>query len=49
MYFHIDDMWSIDLAVLSDYKTSNIKGFRYIFLIFDIFSNYLWAIPLKNI
>ena len=31
-----------------DYKTSNNKGFRYIFIIIDIFSKYLWAIPLKN-
>ena len=31
-----------------DYKTSNNKGFRYIFIIIDNFSKYLWAIPLKN-
>ena len=31
-----------------DYKTSNNKGFRYIFVIIDNFSKYLWAIPLKN-
>ena len=31
-----------------DYNTSNNKGYRYIFLITDIYSEYLWAIPLKN-
>ena len=31
-----------------DYKTSNHKGFRYIFIVIDNFSKYLWAIPLKN-
>ena len=31
-----------------DYKTSNKKGFRYIFIVIDNFSKYLWTIPLKN-
>ena len=48
IYSHIDEIWSIDLADFSDYKTSNNKGFRYIFIIIDNFSKYLWAIPLKN-
>ena len=46
-YNHIDETWSIDLADFSDYKISN-KGFRYIFIIIDNYSKYLWAIPLKN-
>ena len=48
IYNHIDEIWSIDLADFSDYKTLNSKGFRYIFLVIDNFSKYLWAIPLKN-
>ena len=48
VYNHIDEIWSIDLADMIDYKFSNIKGFRYIFIIIDNFSKYLWAIPLKN-
>ena len=44
----IDEIWCIDLADFSDYKTSNNKGFRYIFIIIDNFSKYLWAILLKN-
>ena len=31
-----------------DYKVSNNKDYRYIFVIFDNFSRYVWAIPLKN-
>ena len=48
VYNHIDEIWSIDLANMVDYKVSNNKGFRYIFIIIDNFSKYLWAIPLKN-
>ena len=48
IYNHIDEIRSIDLADMIDYKTSNNKGFRYIFIIIDNFSKYLWAIPLKN-
>ena len=47
-YNHIDEIWSIDLAEFSDYKISNNKGFRYIFIIIENFSDYVWAIPLKN-
>ena len=48
VYNHIDEIWSIDLADFSDYKTSDNKGFRYIFVIIDNYRKYLWAIPLKN-
>ena len=48
VYNHIDEIWSIDLADFSDYKTTNNEGFRYIFIIIDNVSKYLWTIPLKN-
>ena len=48
MYNHIDETWSIDLADMVDYKTSNNKRFRNIFVITDNFSKFLWCIPLKN-
>ena len=48
IYNHIVETWSIDLADTIDYKISNNKSFRYIFIIIDNFSKYLWAIPLKN-
>ena len=48
VYNHINEIWSIDLADMIDYKIPNIKGYRYIFIIIDNYSKYLWAIPLKN-
>ena len=47
VYNHIDEIWSIDLADMVDYKISNNKRFRFKFIIIDNFSKYLWAIPLK--
>ena len=48
VYKSFDEIWSIDLADFSDYKTSNNEGFRYMFFIFDNFSKYSWCISLKN-
>ena len=48
VYNYIDEIWSIDLADMIDYKISNNKGFRYIFIIIDNYSKYLRAIPIKN-
>ena len=48
VYKNIDEIWSIDSADMIDYKTSNNKGYRYIFIIIDNSSQYLWCIPLKN-
>ena len=48
VFNHIDEIWSIDLADMIDYKISNNRGFRYIFIIIDNFSKYLWGIPLKK-
>ena len=48
VYNKNDEIWSIDLADMSDYKISNNKSYRYIFIVNDNFSKYLWAIPLKN-
>ena len=44
----IDEIWSIDLADMIDYQISNNKSYRYIFIVIDNFSKYLWAIPLEN-
>ena len=48
IYNHVDEIWSINLADIIDYKISNNKEFRYIFIIIDDFSKFLWAILLKN-
>ena len=45
IYNHLDEVWSIDLADMVDYKTSNNKGYRYIFIIIYNSTNYLWAKP----
>ena len=47
-YDHIEEIWRIDLADMIDYKSSNKKSYRYIFIIIDNFSKHLWAAPLKN-
>ena len=48
LYNYIDETWSIDFADMIGYKTSNNKGFRYIFIIIDNFSKFLWAKPLRT-
>ena len=48
IYNHIDKIWSIDLADFSDYKILNNKGFRYIFIIIDTFSESTSTIPLRS-
>ena len=45
---HVDEIWCIDLADMTDYKLSNNKRIRQIFGIIDIFPKYTWCIPLKN-
>ena len=48
VYNQIDEIWSIDLADFSDYKTLNNKGYRYILIIIDIFSKNVRGVLLKN-
>ena len=48
VYNNIDEIRSFDLADFSDYKISNKKGYRNIFVIFDIFSEYTWCLPVKK-
>ena len=47
-YKFFDQIRSIDLADMIDYKSPNNKGFRKIFLIFDKLSVYTGCVPLKN-
>ena len=46
--YHIDDIWSLDVLDLKDYGPGNNRGYRYVLVIIDNFSNYGWTIPLKN-
>ena len=48
IYYHFDEIWSIDSAYFSDYKKSNNKRFRNLYVIKDDFSKYLWDLPLKK-
>ena len=48
IYNHIDEIWSSDFGDMIDYKISNNRGFRCIFVTIDNFSNYTWSIPLKD-
>ena len=38
VYNYVDEIWSVDLADMVDYKISNNKGYRYIFIVIDNFS-----------
>ena len=44
----IDDTWSSDLIDMSDYDPKNNKGYRYILVVIDKFSNIGWTLRLKN-
>ena len=49
IYNHIDEIWSIDLADMIDYKKSKKnKRYRYIFIIFDTFSKNIWYVLLNK-
>lgn len=43
----IDAQWDIDLADVTNISKQN-DGFKYILFVIDIFSRYLWAIPIKS-
>ena len=48
LYNHIVEIWSMDLDDFSVYKTSNNKGFRYMFTIIDIFFVFFMGYTLKK-
>jgi transposase InsO family protein len=43
----INDLWQADLMEMIPYSKVN-KGYKYILNIIDVFSRYVWAIPLKK-
>lgn len=43
----IDDQWQTDLVDLRSLSSSN-KGYNYLLVCIDVFSKYLWVIPLKT-
>lgn len=42
-----DDLWQTDLADLQAYSREN-AGYRYILIVIDCFSKYMWTAPIKN-
>ena len=46
--YYIDDIWSLDILDLKDYGPENNRGYRYVLVAIDNFSNYGWTVPLKN-
>ena len=43
----VDDQWDADLMDMSNYANSN-NGIRYVLLVIDIFSKYVWLRPLHT-
>ena len=43
----IDDLWQADLAEFQLYAREN-KGYKYILIVIDCFSKYLWTRAIKN-
>ena len=46
--YHFDDIWSLDILDLEDYGPENIRSYRYVLIVVDIFNKIGWTIPLKN-
>lgn len=43
----IDDLWQADLAEMGNYAKDN-RHFKYILVVIDCFSKFVWAKPIKN-
>lgn len=43
----LDDLWQSDLAIMTQYAKEN-RNFKYILVVIDCFSKYLWARALKT-
>ena len=43
----IDDLWDADLADVSNLTKHN-KGIHFLLIVIDVFSRYLWVVPLKD-
>ena len=43
----IDELWQMDLADMQSISTDN-GGYRYLLVCIDVFSKFVWVIPLKN-
>lgn len=41
------DLWQVDLAEMQPYARDN-RGYRYILVVIDCYSKYMWTLPIKN-
>ena len=48
-FYHIDDIWSLDILDLKDCGPENNRNYRYVFVVIDNFSKIGWTIPLKKL
>ena len=46
--YYNDEIWSLHILDLEDYGPENNKTYRYVLVILDNFSKYVWTVPLKN-
>ena len=44
---HTNEIWQMDLIVVSDISTAN-ENYKYIIACIDVFSRFVWAIPIKH-
>ena len=44
---HFVDVWSLDTLDLKDYGPGNNKGYRYVLVIIEKFSEFGWTAPKK--
>ena len=44
--YYIDDIWSLDILDLKDYGPKNKRGYRYVLVIINNFSNFGWTVPI---
>ena len=47
--YHIDEIWSLDILNEKDNGTENNRGYRYAFVVIDIFFKFGCTVPLKKI
>ena len=46
--YSIVDIWSLEILDSKDYSPENNRRHRYVFVVFNNFSNFGWTIPLKK-
>ena len=47
-FYHIDDIWNLNMLVLKDYGLEKNRGNRYVLVVIDNFSKFGWFFLLKN-